>query len=158
MGNYSPQQYGRLCRKTFLRHLEKEWGELSLREPWIFASNGRKILARVSKFNEKYYKYFYDVYQGDWQNWDSNSYLALLMHDGDQLSYVLLNPNESRELLDKITPATDGSKNINIYMPSPGKLYIQKWPDFSYAEREVKIGSIDKTCETFLRLKLVQSR
>ena len=145
MVNPSPQQYGKWCRKTFLKHLEKEYGELVLREPWILENGEKKILVRVSKFNEKYYKYFYDVYLDDWQTWDGDSCLALLMHDGEQLSYVLLNPKESQELLDKINPATDGSKNINIYMPSPGKLYIQKWPDFPFAGRIVKIGPIIKS-------------
>jgi hypothetical protein len=145
MGNPSPQQYGKWCRKTFLTHLEKEWAELVLREPWILEKGKRKILARVSKLNEKYYKYFYDVYQDDWQAWDSDSYLAFLMRDGEQLSYVLMNPKESKELLDKINPATDGSKKINIYMPRPGKLYIQKWPEFPFAARIIKLGPIIKS-------------
>jgi hypothetical protein len=150
LGNPSPQQYGKWCRKTLMGHLQKEFGEMTLKGPWIFVKDKMKILARVSKFHEKYYRYFYDVYQSDWEKWDIDSYLALLMHDGGLLSYVLLNPKESKELLDRINIATDGSKNINVYMPSPGKLYIQVWRDFPLAARIVEIGPIIKSGFTSL--------
>ena len=154
MRNPSRQQYGKWCRETLVKHLENEWGKLDLREPWIFGKDKIKILARVSIFN-KNNRYFYDVYQNDWENWDSNSYLALLMRDEEQLSYVLLNPNESQELLDRINFATDGSKNINVYMPSPGKLYIQVWRDFPHAARIVEIGPIIKSNVTSLSPELL---
>lgn len=142
MLNPSPQQYAKWCRKTFLTHLEKECGELVLRGLWILAKDKRIILACYSKLLE--IKFWYGVGQHDWQKWESDSCLAFLMRDGEELSYVLLNPKESQELLDKINPATTGSKNINIYM-GPGKLYIQEWPDFPFAGRIVKIGPIIKS-------------
>ncbi|MHB8068498.1 MAG: hypothetical protein ACYDIC_11425 [Desulfobaccales bacterium] len=140
----SRQQYGRWCRNTFLGYLAKKWGALELRERWIFAEDGKKILVRVSRFNEKYCRYYWDAYENDWKSWDNNCYLALLMHDEQQLSYVLMSPKESQQLLDMTNRATDGSKNINVYMPSPGKLYILRWPDFPFSSRIVKIGPIIK--------------
>lgn len=135
----SDKQYAKWCRETLIDHLEKDWGKLILKGYWILANDGMKFLAICASLSED--RFWYGVTHHDWQNWDDNCYLIFLMRDGEQVSYVMMDPVDSRKLLDKINPGKN-SKIINVRMPSSGKLYIQAWEDFQFAARIVIIGKM----------------
>jgi hypothetical protein len=140
MENLSSRQLGRLCREGLIDHLEKEWGNLYLMKSWLIDKEGkRKILSLYSDKDKDDDKWFYGIIQKDWQKWNNNCCLVLLMRDARHCSFVLFNPEESKELIDRLSPAKDGSKKINVRIPSTGKIYIEKWPEFPFAERIVEI-------------------
>ena len=140
MENLSPQELGRLCRKALKKHLGPKWGNFDLMKSWLIQTEGKdKILSLYSSKDKTADKWFYGIIQKDWQRWDNNSYLSLLMRDGSHCSFVLLTPDESKKLLDRLTPAKDLSKKINVRMPSTGRIYIEKWPDYPLAERIVEM-------------------
>ncbi|MGO9621437.1 MAG: winged helix-turn-helix domain-containing protein [Desulfobaccales bacterium] len=126
----------RMCREALRRRLEPKWGKLTLDGIWFRAADGR-ILSPFSKLNQD--KCFWGITPGDWQNWDDKCHLALLMLDGIHCSFGLLNPAESKRLLDRISPVKHGEKKINVRLPSTGRIYIQEWPDFPFADRVVEL-------------------
>jgi hypothetical protein len=97
-------------------------------------------------------RWFYGIIEKYWKNWDNNSYIALLMRDGKNCSYVLLNPNESINLISRINLSKDNSKKINVRIPAAGKIYIQEWQDFPYQHRIKTIGNINPEEAEFEKL------
>jgi len=140
MENASPRVWGKSCREALRQHLQNRFGNLYLMKSWLIQSGGKdKILALYSAKYKDDDKWFYGIIKNYLNNWDNNCYLILLMRDGINCSFVLFNPTESRDLINKLDPAKDGSKKINIRMPSTGKIYIEKWPDFPFAERIIEL-------------------
>ena len=138
MINRTNLELGRMCRGAFKRQLEPSWGQLNLHGIWLLAADG-KILSLYSNKYKDQDKWFYGVIPGDWKRWDNKCHLALLMRDGFNCSFGLLTPEESKLLLDRISLAKDGSKKINVRLPSTGRIYIQEWPDFPFADRVVEM-------------------
>jgi hypothetical protein len=137
------QEYGKLVRKEFLDFIKPEWGNYKSLSGYLYGfKNNKKILTLYSNFlnNDRWW---YGVSKEYWSNWDEYTYMALLMRDGMNCDFVMLNPRESEELLNRTDPDLKGQKHINIRMPSVGKVYIQKWQDFPFAQRIVKFGKIE---------------
>lgn len=140
MEDLTPRQFGRLFREAIRQDLKNKFDNLYLMKSWLITIDNKvKILSPYSNKDKDDDKWFYGITEKDWTKWDNNSYLILLMRDGPHCSYVLLNQAESKELLSRLAPARDGSKKINVRMPSTGKIYIEKWPDFPFAERIVEL-------------------
>jgi hypothetical protein len=136
------RDYGKLCRKLLILDISKMFGDLSTEGSWFKSSiNESKILVLYSDLNND--RWFYGIIEKYWRNWDQTSYIALLMRDGNRCSYVLINPKESIDLISRINLSKDNSKKINVRIPSVGKIYIQEWQDFPFADRVKTIGDID---------------
>jgi hypothetical protein len=136
------RDYGKLCRKVIMLDLQRTYGDLLIEGSWFKTpDDSYKILTIYSDLNND--KWFFGIIQKYWRNWDNYSLIALLMRDGNNCSYVLLNSKESKELIDRIQLSKDNSKKINIRIPAFGKIYIQEWQDFPYQDRIKNIGSIN---------------
>jgi hypothetical protein len=131
----TPRQCGIRCRLAFGDHLKPRWGAYRLK--------GRKILFRdqpvfaaYSDFHENISQWFYGIPKIEWEDWQSQ-FLAILMKESYEVSYVLLDPSESALLLAKCgkDKKTD-EKKINIRMPTSGeRIYIIEWKDFPLYSR-----------------------
>lgn len=138
----SDRDVGKLVRHKFLSYIKEEWGNYKSLKGYLYEfGNGNKVVTVYSKFNGD--RWFYGVSKLYWSNWDENTYLAILMRDGKNCCYVLLNPTVSKKLLDKIEPVKDSQKKINVYLPSSGKIYIQEWQDFPFERKIAKLGTIE---------------
>ena len=69
--------------------------------------------------------------------------MVLLRGDGDNCDYVILDPEESQDLLGRIQPAKDKQIKINIRIPSLGEEYIQEWRNFPLTQRVISLGKIE---------------
>ncbi|MGC8908508.1 MAG: hypothetical protein ACP5M0_13860 [Desulfomonilaceae bacterium] len=79
--------------------------------------------------------------QKHWDKWDvENHYLAFLMRNGTECSYVILNPQEAKYLLDSSKNAADMSKKIDIRVSAKGRIYIIQWKDLDIAHRIQKLS------------------
>jgi hypothetical protein len=83
----------------------------------------------VSKLH-KNDQWWFGIKEIDWTNWDSNSYLALIMRDGLERSYLMLNPEDANYLINKLNISEQRSKEIHIGYPNTGPKYIVEWKDF----------------------------
>ncbi len=139
----SRQDYGVLCRRKFVKHFEKKWGSYEVLRKTLFEfSNGRKVLTPFASLS--YNRWWFGISKQYWKNWDNQTYMALLMREGNKCDFVLLNPTESLELLNGIKPVTSFQKMINVYLPSgSGRIYIQEWQDFPFEQNIVHLGNIE---------------
>lgn len=147
------REFGKFAREQLLRKFEGTWGKYQqLTGISLFKfSNGNKFLTLYSSLNND--RWFYGVSEDYWRNWDGKTYMVLLLGDERKCDYVILNPEESQELLRRIQPAKDGQKKINIRIPSVGKEYIQEWQSFRLTARVVSLGTIE-TESGSLKLKI----
>jgi hypothetical protein len=131
-------EIGKQSRNLLVKHLEPEWGKLNLKKSVITTEDqSRQIICAYSALAGKW---FYGISKKYWDNWSDTNFLALLMRDGNSCSYVLLSPNEARELLDNCSESTKTeNKNIHIRFPASGKILIQEWQDFNLEERAVTL-------------------
>ena len=143
MENLSSRLCGALSRAALKIHLYSNWGNLTLIKSWLIPDDNRKrILTLYSNRFVRYGKWWFGVTYNAWRNWNDTDYLALLMREHDKCNFVLLNPEEAKYLFSKINPARDDSKKINIWESIPGRIHIQEWQEFPFAERMIGLGSI----------------
>lgn len=135
------REYGKLCRRSVEKHLFETWGKLTVERSWFKSQlNNNKILTLYSDLNND--KWFYGVMEEYWNHWDTNCYLAIIMRDGINCSYILLNTEEANNLFSRINPARDNQKKFNVRIPSVGKTYIIQWSDFPVESRIVNVENI----------------
>ena len=78
--------------------------------------------------------------------------MALLLGERELFKMVILKPEESLELFNRITPTkTNQQKEINIRIPATGKLYIQEMSEFPIDHRLVDLGKIDEDLDRFIK-------
>ncbi len=137
------REYGVLCRQKFARYFENKWGSYELLRGSSYKfSNGRKVFTFFSSLNDAIW--WFGVSKKYWKNWDDQTYMALIMREEIKCSTVMLNPINSKKLLNRIQPAQQNQKHINVRIPSgPGKIYIQEWQDFPFEENIVPLGNIE---------------
>ena len=136
------REYGKLCRQSLVKDLHESWGELTFEGSWLKSTKtNNRILTLYSDLHNNHW--FFGIQEDYWKNWNNDSYLVFIMRDNIFCSYVLLTPEESSILLEKINWASDKSKKIHIRIPSTGKMYIQQWPQFPCQDRIINIGSIN---------------
>lgn len=142
MAQLTTRDYGKLCRRAVEKHLNEIWGKLSVEGSWYKSQkNNEKILTIYSDLHND--KWFYGIMKDYWSNWDSDSYLAIIMRDGNYCSYIILTPDEVIQLFSRINQSTDNQKKFNIRIPSTGKIYIVPWSEFPFEKRILNIGNID---------------
>jgi hypothetical protein len=138
----TPHEYGKICRVAFIKDLPESWGELIQRGSWILSRNANeKILTRYSKLHNND-NWWFGINENDWCDWDSKCWLTLIMRDGVERSYLMLNPTESKILIDKLNIVQENSKEIHIKIPTSGKIYIQEWSSFACQDRIKNLSSI----------------
>lgn len=137
------REYGVLCRQKFAKYFENKWGSYELLEGSSYKfSNERKVFTFYSNLN--YDRWWFGVSKKYWKNWDDQTYMALIMREEIKCSTVMLNPFDSKNLLNRIQPAQRNQKHINVRIPSgPGKIYIQEWQDFPFEKNIVPLGNIE---------------
>jgi hypothetical protein len=141
LSNLRNKDIGRLFRETLRRELAKTWGPLELVGSWLTLADERKILVRYSNCASGRDSWFYDVKHKDWEKWDAtNHHLAFLMRRGPECKYFILDPKESKYLLDNSKNAFDMSKKIDIRISARGRIYIIQWKDLEIANRIQKLG------------------
>ncbi len=142
MSQITTRDYGILCRKALEKKLNETWGKLTVEGSWFKSQkNNNKLLTIYSDLRED--KWFYGIKQADLINLDSNSYLAIIMRDGNYCNYVLLTPDEVIKFVSRINLSTGNQKLFNIRIPITGKIYIVQWSDFPLGSRIIDIGNID---------------
>mgnify|MGYP001290610212 CR=1 FL=1 len=149
------REFGKFAREQLLRKFEGTWGnheQLAGISLFKF-SNGNKFLTLYSSLNND--RWFYGVSEDYWRNWDGKTYMVLLLGDERKCDYVILNPEESQDLLRRIQPVKDHQKKINIRIPSAGKEYIQEWQSFPLRARVISLGTIETESGS---LKLIISK
>lgn len=139
----SGREFGKFAREKLLHNLEQEWGNYEQLAGVSFFkfNNGTKALTLYSSLNDNVW--FYGVSKQYWENWDDNTHMFFLLGDGSRCDYLHLNPKESIKLLEKINPAGDKQKKINIRMPTIGKIYFSEWSSFPIAQRIINLGTIE---------------
>lgn len=147
------REFGKFAREHLLRKFERTWGNYKqMAGISLFKfSNGNKFVTLYSSLNND--RWFYGLSEQYWKNWDEKTYMVLLLGDGSKCDYVILNPKESQDLLERIQPAKDKQKKINIRMPSIGSSYIQEWNSFPLTKRVISLGTIE-TESGSLKLKI----
>jgi hypothetical protein len=131
--------WGRRCRLALGDFLKPDWGSYQLK--------GRKLIfnditafALYSNFSVKLSQWFYGVPQTEWKNW-YNQYLVILMRELNEVSCLILNPQEAITLLNKCGQDGKGEKKITIRRPkSGGQIYIVEWHEFPLSR---KINSLN---------------
>ncbi len=147
-------EWGNLCRKAFLKDLYESWGELEEEGLWFISKRSeKKVLTLYSKLGNDW---FFGISKDDWEKWDDNSYLALIMRDGLELTYLMLNPTDSKYLISKLKIVDNDSKKIHIKMPNFGKIKIQQWEDFPCQEQIRHLSDI--THKEILDVKLAKKK
>jgi len=106
------RQFGKFAREQLLRQFEGIWGDYEqLHGISLFKfSNGNKFLTLYSSLNDD--KWFYGVSDHYWKNWDEKTYMVLLLGDARECNYVIFDPEESQDLLNRIQPAQGKQKKI----------------------------------------------
>lgn len=142
--NIDGREAGRKWREVLFKELEKdpEWGQLNLTPSGrivtkIGSRPNKKIVVRYSKLHYGK-KWWYDIIKTDWKNWDDNTYLVLLLADGNRCRFALLSPSEATELLTKIIPTESKEAKIIHVIQDPGSSkspFIRQWEDFSFKSR-----------------------
>lgn len=137
------REYGVLCRKIFVKYFENKWGSYELLGGSSYKfSNERKVFIFYSNLNHD--RWWFGVSKKYWGNWDDQTNMALLMREENKCSSVMLNPIDSKKLLNRIQPAQQNQKHINVRIPSgPGKIYIQEWQDFLFEQNIIPLGNIE---------------
>lgn len=137
------REHGSLCRKKFVKYFENKWGKYqSLGNSSYKFSSGQKVFIFYSNLN--YDRWWFGVSKKYWGNWDEHTNMVLLMREGKKCSYVILNSTDSKKLLNRIQPAQQDQKHINVRIPSgPGGIYIQEWKDFPFEKNIISIGNIE---------------
>ena len=119
----------------------RAFGELQLAQWGPYHLNGiRLIFQPKDDFIFVVYLYasinteglwFYGIQSTDWSRWTKLNYLAFLMRDADGVTSALLDPQESKRLLDLHEPKSNGDKKLHIRRPkNMGQIYFDKWPEF----------------------------
>jgi len=136
------REYGVLCRQKFAEYFEDKWGSYKLLGGSSYKfSNGRTVLTFFSSLNNAIW--WFGVSKKYWKNLDDQTYVALIMREEIKCSTVILNPIDSKKLLNRIQPAQQGQKHINIRIPSgPGEIYITEWQDYPFGKNIVPLGNL----------------
>ncbi len=130
----TPYECGRRCRVAFAEHHKLQYGSYRLRNSTIMFRD-ISVYSVYSDFHLKPSIWWYGIPKTQWDDWN-NQFLVLLMKDGIEVNYALLNPNEAIELLHKCRPVTREEKKINIRRPTTaGKIYFVEWDQFPLASR-----------------------
>lgn len=142
--NIAGREAGRKWREVLLKEFKKdpEWGQLDLTPSGKIVSKigsrpNKKIVVRYSKLHDGQI-WWYDINKTDWKNWGDNTYLVLLLADGNRCGFALLSPSEARELLTKIIPTDSKEAKIIHLIQEPGSSkspYIRQWEDFCLKSR-----------------------
>jgi hypothetical protein len=144
MNKKHSREYRNACRQKFANYMKSEWGNFSQSgELLLEFDNGKKVVAPFSDL-QNYNKWWFGVSKLYWKNWDTNTYISLLMNEGNICRFCLLNPRKSKKLLDEINPVSGEKKIINVLIPASGGFtYIQEWPTFNIDQNTISLGRID---------------
>ena len=143
--NFSGKELGKIARDKMLEYLEPKWGHFQrIASGWSLFRfpKGQKLLSCYSSLN--FDRWWFGVSKKYWENWDNDTFMALLLGERELFKMVILKPEESLELFNRITPTkTNQQKEINIRIPATGKLYIQEMSEFPIDHRLVDLGKIE---------------
>jgi hypothetical protein len=130
----TPNECGRRCRMTFADYYKPQHGLFRFRNRKIIF-NDITVYSLYSDFHPRSSGWWYGVPKDEWDDWGNQS-LVLLMKEGNEVNFVLLNPNEAIALLNKCKAVGNDEKKINIRRPTTaGKTYIIEWSQFPLENR-----------------------
>ena len=106
-------------------------------------TNKQRLLMIYSKYSETG-KHWWGVSKRDWENWTPQNSLILIMDDTNpphkNFSFLLLEPRQAINLLDRIKATSGEIKRINTRVyAKDGKTRIQEWQDFDLENQIIHI-------------------
>lgn len=96
-----------------------------------------RVICKYSSFHPDQSRWFWGVSKTYWNSWGSEDYLALILEDEDEtrFSYVLLDSDETKRLLDVCSQSNEEKKiNMRKYA-SDGLIRFQELQDFDLQKR-----------------------
>jgi len=84
---------------------------------FVFKPSGKRFLVKYSSYSRDHDRWFWGVSSNYWTDWGAKDHLVLILENevGQGYSYLLLNPQQSKELL-KNCSESNGEKKINMRM------------------------------------------
>ncbi|HVM60125.1 MAG TPA: hypothetical protein VMV72_04595 [Verrucomicrobiae bacterium] len=134
MPDREAREDGKRTRKALGDYFKPQWGEYELHGScMVFNEAGKKLFVRYSKFYPVPSHWWYDIPRNKWEGWQSRS-LVFLMSRGNDVRFVLLEPEDSQKLLDRCPVNENGKKEIHIRKRG-GNFDFNEWQAFSLTAR-----------------------
>ncbi|EEG79119.1 hypothetical protein [Dethiobacter alkaliphilus] len=121
----------------------KSWGQgIIVDRKWIHFENGVKVVALFSSFIPGSSKWWYGISEKDYRN--DPIYVAFIMHEENRDSYLLLEPNEVKNLLMRCSMDKKKEKKINL-IKRDEKIFLRELPELTVDEniKPLKVNCTD---------------